>query len=548
MSRRADADPSITVVVPAYNAAETVARTLDSLVAQTFRDFEVVVVDDASNDTTCDVAQNYADRLPGLRFVRREKNSGGVGAPRNDGVRAARGTYVMFLDSDDELPAEACEVLVEGARKAGADITSGQTLRVNHGRGSVKPWQPELYAAERSVAGIGEWVELLNDPIAAAKLYKRDFLVDNDIFFPEGLFYEDTYFSVKAYHLARGISVLPVPVYHWIWEDRQGAGASITNRRNEIRSVRDRIAVHRLADAYLRESGALELKLHKDLKFLRHDTRLYMKELRHADAEYRAEFSDLVSGYLAAEVEEAAFSRSAPLDRVRSFYLRHGLIDAALTVADFEQRRGVLSTDLLLEDGRVYWSAAHLDLPQARVFLDVTELGLHGETFENSRMFNRATSVEVVGRQLRITGEIPNQFGHIGSADRLDLIALTRSKGRGRRDAGRISEVRVSSGVITYEGTLGLRGLFADFPDDEALNLQVRLEWQGRKHTTAVSVRGLDLGGLNAALRATAVEAYGTASGNLAFRRAAVAGGKRPARSGWRGVKDRLLGSGHREG
>lgn len=103
MSPRVDAAPSITVIVPAYNAADTLGRALDSLVVQTCQDFEAVVVDDASHDSSRSLAESYADRLPRLRVVARETNSGGVGAPRNDGIRAARGEFVMFLDSDDEL-------------------------------------------------------------------------------------------------------------------------------------------------------------------------------------------------------------------------------------------------------------------------------------------------------------------------------------------------------------------------------------------------------------------------------------------------------------
>ncbi|MEU6342822.1 glycosyltransferase family 2 protein [Streptomyces sp. NPDC046977] len=541
MSPRADADPLITVIVPAYNAAQTLARTLDSIAGQTFHDVEVVVVDDASTDSTRDVAESYSDRVPGFRLIRREDNSGGVGAPRNDGVRAACGKYVMFLDADDQLPEKACEVLVAVAERTGSDITAGRAERVNHARGTRTTWQPDLYTADRYVAGVREWPELLTDPIAAAKLFRREFLVGRDIRFPEGLFYEDTFFSVKAYHLARGISVLTEPVYHWIWEDRQGAGASITNRRNEIRSVSDRIEVHRRADAYLREAGARDLKIHKDVKFLGHDVRLYMKELRRADDEYRAGFIRLVSGYL-AEVDDESYRRCTPLERVRAFYLRHGMIPEALTVADFEQRRGVVSTDLVIDDGRVYWSAGHLDLPDARAFLDVTELGLQDEPFESSRMFNRALSVEVVGKELRISGEILNQFGRIGAGDGLELVVLTRSKERGRKDVAAIGGTRVDADVIGYAATAGLRKLFAGFPAADAVNLQVQLLWKGRRHITAVCVRGIDLAPVNEALRDRALEAYETAGGNLAFRRCAE-GGSPSGPAGW---KDRLFRPGRR--
>lgn len=518
MSPRVDADPLITVIVPAYNAAETVGRALDSLAVQTFRDFEAVVVDDASGDPTCDVVEDYAERVPGLRLIRRENNSGGVGAPRNDGIRAARGTYVMFLDADDELPANACEVLAAGAARSGADITAGRAERVNTGRGTTTTWQPALYAAERHVASVAEWPDLLKDPIAAAKLYRREFLVENDVLFPEGVFYEDTYFSVKSYHRARGISVLTEPVYHWIWEQRQGETASITNRRNEIRSISDRIRVHRLADSYLRENDARELKVHKDAKFITHDVRLYTRELRQGDAEYLSEFARLVSGYL-SEVEPEAYGLCAPLDRVRAFYLRQGLIPQALTVADFEQRRGVISTDLHEEDGHVYWSGSGLSLPDARAFLDVTELGLQNEKFESSRMFHQVVTLDLEGRTLSFAGEIVNQFGRIAPEDKLELVLSSRSKELGKKTVGRISGVRVASGTIQYTAALELDALLTEFPAEGVVNVVMQVVWKDRKHTTALCVRGRDLTALNQVLRQEGVEAYESGSGNLTLRR-----------------------------
>ncbi|MFD8072099.1 glycosyltransferase [Streptomyces sp. NPDC059718] len=516
-----DAHPLITVIVPAYNAAETVGRTLDSLAVQTFQDFEVVVVDDASGDPTCDVVEDYADRVPGLRLIRRESNSGGVGAPRNDGIRAARGTYVMFLDSDDEIPATACELLLAGAERTGADITAGRAERVNLGRGTMTTWQPALYTSDRHVASVTEWPELLNDPIAAAKLYRREFLVDNEVFFPEGVFYEDTYFSVKSYHRARGISVLAEPVYHWIWEDKAtdtGDAASITNRRGEIRSISDRVRVHRMADAYLLENDARELKLYKDAKFISHDVRLYMKELRQADETYLAEFGRLVSGYLGG-IDEEAYGLCAPLDRVRAFYLRHTMIPEALTVADFEQRRGVVSTDLHTEGGRVYWSGSHLSLPGARTFLDVTELGLENERFESSRMFNQAVSLDLTGRTLAFSGEIVNQFGRVAAGDKLELVLFSRSKELGKKTIGRVADVRVTPSTIGYTASLTLDELVGEFPAEGTVNVMCQLVWKDRKHTTAVCVRGRDLGALNRTLSENGFEAYTTASGNLALRR-----------------------------
>ncbi|MDH4229816.1 MAG: glycosyltransferase [Nitrospirota bacterium] len=95
----ADCTPTVSVVIPAYNRAHTLGRALDSVLAQTFGDFELIVVDDASTDDTVRVAEATGD--PRVRVLRHETNRRAAAA-RNTGIRAARGKYVAFLDSDDE--------------------------------------------------------------------------------------------------------------------------------------------------------------------------------------------------------------------------------------------------------------------------------------------------------------------------------------------------------------------------------------------------------------------------------------------------------------
>lgn len=96
----------ISVVVPAYNRAATIATTIDSVLAQTHVDFELIVVDDASVDGTADIVLAYAD--PRIRYLRNPRNLG-VGPTRNRGVEAARGGWVAFLDSDDDARPQRLE-------------------------------------------------------------------------------------------------------------------------------------------------------------------------------------------------------------------------------------------------------------------------------------------------------------------------------------------------------------------------------------------------------------------------------------------------------
>ncbi len=99
--------PQVSVIIPTYNREETIGRTIRSVLTQTFQDFEIIVVDDGSTDGTRAIVEGFCD--PRIRCLRHEQNLGAAAA-RNTGIRAARGTYLAFLDSDDEwLPEKLSE-------------------------------------------------------------------------------------------------------------------------------------------------------------------------------------------------------------------------------------------------------------------------------------------------------------------------------------------------------------------------------------------------------------------------------------------------------
>ncbi len=121
--------PALTVIIPTHNRAQLVCRAIRSVLSQTFRDFEIIVVDDASTDDTREAVSGLAD--PRIRLVRREKN-GGAAASRNTGIAVARGQFVTFLDSDDEyLPTKLerqVHVLSNAAPEVGA-VECGLKIR-----------------------------------------------------------------------------------------------------------------------------------------------------------------------------------------------------------------------------------------------------------------------------------------------------------------------------------------------------------------------------------------------------------------------------------
>lgn len=92
--------PLISVVIPTHNRAKLLIKCLDSLVLQTFKDFEVIVIDDASKENISEVAMSYKDKL-NLTYIRNEDSMGGPARPRNIGIEASKGEWIAFLDNDD---------------------------------------------------------------------------------------------------------------------------------------------------------------------------------------------------------------------------------------------------------------------------------------------------------------------------------------------------------------------------------------------------------------------------------------------------------------
>ena len=116
--------PQVTVVIPAYNAEKYIGETLESLRAQTLYDWEALIVDDGSTDATGDVAAQAAAKDERIHVIRQE--NAGVSAARNHGLREARGTYILFLDSDDTLTADSLHAFCETLDKTGADAAIGR--------------------------------------------------------------------------------------------------------------------------------------------------------------------------------------------------------------------------------------------------------------------------------------------------------------------------------------------------------------------------------------------------------------------------------------
>ena len=218
----------VSVIIPLYNSEEYVAECLDSLLIQTFQNFEIIVVDDCSTDDSVKIIENYAPRFNGrLKLTKTEKNLRCPGLSRNIGLSLARGEYIQFLDSDDFLLGSALETLYKAAIKYNADIVNVNSYyRMNSSNdifvykdGFSQNWENKTELTidnpnenlRRLFYGKGEG----NFNSCWSKLFRRDFLIKNKITFPRLSIAEDVIFIIKAYSHAKKFLRITTPLYFY---------------------------------------------------------------------------------------------------------------------------------------------------------------------------------------------------------------------------------------------------------------------------------------------------------------------------------------------
>ncbi|WP_030276097.1 glycosyltransferase family 2 protein [Streptomyces sp. NRRL B-24484] len=295
--------PQVSVVVIVFDDAAHIADAVRSALAQGDSVAEVIVVDDASTDATPERLSRLAAADPRVRVITRTENSGGCGTPRNQGLAAARSPYVMLLDSDDVLAPDAARALLETAVAEQAEVVAGVCVRRELPAGTDTPWQRDLFPAvgapPHRYEGIGERPEFLRDTLCVNKLYQRDFLDKHQVRFAEGpVHYEDFVFTARLYAARPRLVAVGDTVY--LWHVRREAGRqSISLRRDEVRNWQDRVDAHADAVRILAEAGEPGLADAARTKFIDHDLRMYVRELRQKPAAYRAAWWRIARTHLA---------------------------------------------------------------------------------------------------------------------------------------------------------------------------------------------------------------------------------------------------------
>ena len=216
---------AVSVIVPMFNAEKFIGECLTSLTNQTLKNFEVIIVDDCSNDNSLNVAQSFSEIFGGrLRLAKLSANSGSPGVPRNFALEAARGEYIFFLDSDDFLAETALENFYTVAKNFDADVVHADWFITARNVGGNFDFKQQSFQAGNFVDeptletfDIGERVTAFTQKKflwwACNKLFRRKFLTENKIKFPEAKVFEDFVFAFEALVAAKNYVRVPFADY-----------------------------------------------------------------------------------------------------------------------------------------------------------------------------------------------------------------------------------------------------------------------------------------------------------------------------------------------
>lgn len=239
--------PKVSVIIPVFNGLKWLEAAVHSVLTQDAMHvgYELIIVDNNSTDGSYELAQGLYGSHPNIRILRQMRK--GAGAARNMGLAAAKGAYVIFLDVDDLLLSNAFGILTALIeRSKDLDFVASSLVMFNEntyqrpmpfGGGG---WY-QVVDSEKFEDAPDAWRMILSDMGPCAKLYKREFLCENNIFFPEGRNFEDNLFVVDVYFRARRVGVVSTPTYLYRRYRGESGNTQSTSRNPE--AARDQVWV-----------------------------------------------------------------------------------------------------------------------------------------------------------------------------------------------------------------------------------------------------------------------------------------------------------------
>ncbi|MGA4516237.1 glycosyltransferase family 2 protein [Solibacillus silvestris] len=231
----------ISIIVPIYNVEDFLHRCVDSILNQTYKNLEIILVNDGSPDQCGKICEEYAKLDNRVKVIHKE--NGGLSDARNAGIEVAEGQYLAFIDSDDWIHEEYIEILYELLRKTNSDISICNFLMTSTENFQVDNSKAELY----TYSNIKALEQLYNDEFYVqmvtswGKLYKKNLF--EGLSFPVGRVHEDEFTTYKLLYKANKVVLTTAKLlYYWQREDSiMGDRFNIKNKLDQIDALNERV-------------------------------------------------------------------------------------------------------------------------------------------------------------------------------------------------------------------------------------------------------------------------------------------------------------------
>ncbi|KAD4007144.1 glycosyltransferase [Arthrobacter yangruifuii] len=356
----------LSVVVPMYNVAPYLERCLNSLVTQSYRDLEILLVDDGSTDGTAALAAGYARHDRRIRLLKLPH--GGNGRARNEGIRAATGRFLTFADADDVVPSDAYAAMVASLARSGSEFCVGSYGRIRGSKRTPVRLAERIHSEPRTGIRLAECPGAIDDVFLWNKVFVRDFWNRCVGSIPEGIRYEDQETTARAYLRASAFDILS-PVVYW-WRIRED-GSSLTQAKHLLEDLQDRLSVARDVTALFSAEGSDPVREHWYRRLLGADLIPYIEQVPDASDAFWDLLRDGMRELYPAG--EAHLSRIDPQSRVL-LYLAAGGHREDIRRAVVDRINNGTASPLAFDGGRIFAEPPLLSALETAVPRDLLEV------------------------------------------------------------------------------------------------------------------------------------------------------------------------------
>ena len=208
----------ISVIVPIYNVEKYLNKCVDSIISQTYKNLEIILVDDGSSDNCPKICDKYADSDSRIKVV--HKKNGGLSDARNAGLKIATGEYIFFIDSDDWIKPQTLLCMMETAQKYSADIVECNVMYYYDNKNEEKYNDDQFAVYDNNASIMSAYIKDYNiKTVVWNKLYKRTII--NDTCFEFGKYHEDEFFTYQI--LAKTNKLVHLDEYFYCYYQREGS-------------------------------------------------------------------------------------------------------------------------------------------------------------------------------------------------------------------------------------------------------------------------------------------------------------------------------------